>query len=72
ESDFSLVPRSKKGSVLHDKNSILKRVKMMVNEGEVISVGGKVLYQKFDTVCVHSDTHNSLEILEHLKLKLNH
>lgn len=71
EPDFSLVPRSAKGAVLHDKNSILKRVKMMVNEGEIISIKGKVLYQKFDTVCVHSDTQNSLEILEYLKLKLN-
>lgn len=71
QSDFSLVSRRKKGAVLQVKDSILKRVKMMVNEGEIISINGKVLHQKFDTVCVHSDTQNSLEILEYLKLKLN-
>lgn len=72
ESDFSLVSRSIKGAVLHDKNSILNRVKKMVNEEKIISRNGDILHQKFDTICVHSDTQNSLEILEYLKLNLNY
>lgn len=72
ESNFSLVSRSENGAVLHDKISILNRVKKMMNQGEVISVEGTILHQNFDTVCVHSDTQNSLEILEYLKLKLNY
>ncbi|MDT0293807.1 5-oxoprolinase subunit PxpA [Mesonia ostreae] len=72
ESDFSLVPRGENEAVLQDKHSILERVKMMVNKGEIISKEGDILHQKFDTICVHSDTQNSLEILEYLKQNLNY
>lgn len=66
EEDLSLVSRGKTGAVLHDKNQILEKVKMMGFEDKIITINGVILNQKIDTICIHSDTENSVEILEYL------
>ncbi len=71
EEDLSLVSRGKTGAVLHDKNQILEKVKMMGLEDKIITLNGVILNQKIDTVCIHSDTENSVEILEYLYSSLH-
>ena len=66
EEDLSLVSRGKTGAVLHDKNQILEKVKLMGFEDKIITLNGMILNQKIDTICIHSDTENSVEILEYL------
>jgi len=66
EEDLSLVSRGEKGAVLHDKNQILEKVKLMGLESKIITLNGVILNQKIDTICIHSDTENSVEILEYL------
>ena len=66
EEDLSLVSRGEKGAVLHDKNQILEKVKLMGLEDKIITLKGVILNQKIDTICMHSDTENSVEILEYL------
>lgn len=71
EEDLSLVSRGKTGAVLHDKNQILEKVKMMGFEDKIITINGVILNQKIDTICIHSDTENSVEILEYLYISLH-
>lgn len=70
EADFSLVSRKNKDAVLHRKETIFKRVFQMISEGEIEAINGAILQQKMDTICVHSDTENSVEILQFLNQEL--
>src|SRR3984885_10932321 len=56
EDDGSLVSRRKPGAVLHDASAIAQRVVRMVQDGAVVSVTGKVIKMRTDTVCIHGDT----------------
>jgi len=53
EDDGQLVSRRKPGAVLHDAGQITDRVVRMVQDGEVISVTGKRMKMRMDTVCIH-------------------
>lgn len=70
EKDFSLTPRSFLNAVLHDEKEILNQVVNMAFNKKVNLNNGTVLHQQFDTICVHSDTKNSLAILEYLNIQL--
>src|SRR6266446_2314913 len=62
EDDGSLVSRRKPGAVLHDANQIAQRVVRMVQDGAVVSVTGKVIKMRTDTVCIHGDTPGAVGI----------
>jgi 5-oxoprolinase (ATP-hydrolysing) subunit A len=62
EDDGSLVSRRKPGAVLHDARQIAERVVRMVQDGAVISVTGKVIKMRTDTVCIHGDTPGAVDI----------
>src|SRR6478735_4859483 len=62
EDDGSLVSRRKPGAVLHDANQIAQRVVRMVQDGAVVSVTGKVIKMRTDTVCIHGDTPGAVDI----------
>jgi UPF0271 protein len=62
EDDGSLVSRRKPGSVLHDPAQIAARVVRMVEDGAVVSVTGKVIRMRTDTVCIHGDTPGAVGI----------
>eukprot|EP01035_Chromulina_nebulosa_P040230 gene40229-54399_t len=62
EDDSTLVSRKKPGAVLHDPVMVAERVVRMVRDGEVISVTGKAIKMKMDTVCIHGDTPGAVEL----------
>jgi 5-oxoprolinase (ATP-hydrolysing) subunit A len=62
EDDGSLVSRRKPGAVLHDPKQIAQRVVRMVLDGAVVSVTGKVIKMRTDTVCIHGDTPGAVDI----------
>jgi UPF0271 protein len=62
EDDGSLVSRRKPGAVLHDAKAIAERVVRMVQDGAVVSVSGKVIKMRTDTVCIHGDTRGAVDI----------
>ncbi|TPN82222.1 5-oxoprolinase subunit PxpA [Aquimarina algicola] len=64
--DLSLVSRSEKKAVIKDKEAVLKHMSAIVKRGKVITKNGAEMPITFDTVCVHGDTPNSVEILKHL------
>lgn len=70
EQDFSLTPRSFGDALLTDKEEIFMRVKGMALKGQLKTRDGKILTHHFDTICVHSDTPGSLDILRYLNKRL--
>jgi UPF0271 protein len=62
EDDGSLVSRRKPGAVLHGAREIAERVVRMVQDGAVVSVSGKVIKMRTDTVCIHGDTAGAVDI----------
>jgi 5-oxoprolinase (ATP-hydrolysing) subunit A len=70
EDDGSLVSRRKPGAVLHDPKVIAERVLRMVEDGNVVSVSGKVIKMRMDTVCIHGDTPGAVEIARGIREKL--
>jgi UPF0271 protein len=68
--DLSLVPRTEKGAVLSDPATISERVANMATDGSVLTKLGKIIHQKFETICVHSDTPDALLILKAIHSKL--
>ena len=70
EDDGSLVSRRKPGAVLHDASDIAQRVARMVQDGAVVSVTGKVIKMRTDTVCIHGDTPWAVEIAREIRQAL--
>ena len=70
EDDGQLVSRKKPGAVLHDPKAIADRVVRMVQDGAVVSVTGKVIKMRTDTVCIHGDTPGAVEFARELRTQL--
>lgn len=64
--DFSLVSRQKEGAVLTRKEAILERVYQVASQKKLKAVDGSWLEADFDTLCLHSDTENAVDILLYL------
>ena len=62
EDDGTLTSRSIEGSLITDPNKAKAHVKKMIEEKAIISRSGKKLTTTFHSICLHSDTPNSLEI----------
>lgn len=66
-----LLPRNKKGAVISNKNTVIKRVKLLLESGYIQSIEGKKLPIKADALCVHGDTKSALKLIKALH-KLQH
>ncbi|WP_425909278.1 LamB/YcsF family protein [Nitrobacter sp. TKz-YC02] len=62
EDDGSLVSRRKPDAVLHNADEIARRVVRMLQSGEVISITGKTIKMRMDTVCIHGDTPGAVNV----------
>jgi 5-oxoprolinase (ATP-hydrolysing) subunit A len=70
EDSGNLVSRKKPGAVLHDPAIIAERVLRMAQDGAVVSVTGKVIKMRTDTVCIHGDTPGAVAIAQDVRGKL--
>ncbi len=66
-----LVSRRRPGAVLHGAKEIADRVVRMVQDGAVVSVTGKTIKMRIDTVCIHGDTPGAVDIARGLRKALN-
>ncbi|NPA28255.1 MAG: 5-oxoprolinase subunit PxpA [Epsilonproteobacteria bacterium] len=66
-SDGFLVARSKKGSVIKDKNKVIKRVRDLVKRGVIYDINNKELKLKVDSLCVHGDNEEALSLVKVIK-----
>lgn len=64
--DGSLVPRSQDGAVLHSEKEILKRARLLRNEGYIETINGLKLPLEADTLCVHGDNAQALTLIQAL------
>ncbi|NJE01239.1 LamB/YcsF family protein [Thermococcus sp. JdF3] len=65
--DGTLVPRSQPGAVIHDREAIAERVISMVKDGGVRAINGEWVELKADTICVHGDNPEAVEIASHIR-----
>src|SRR5262252_6781772 len=70
EEDGNLVSRRKPGAVLHDAKAIADRVVRMVQDGAVVSITGKKIRMRTDTVCIHGDTPGAVDIARGIRAAL--
>ena len=60
--DATLVDRRLPGAVIHDAAIAGPRIADMVESGGIITQSGKHLPTKIDTICLHGDTPQAIEI----------
>ena len=60
--DATLVDRSKPGAVIHDANTAAARMVDMVKAGAIITESGKHIPTRIDTICLHGDTAEAVQI----------
>ena len=60
--DATLVDRSKPGAVIHDADRAAARMVEMVKAGAIITESGKHIPTRIDTICLHGDTAEAVQI----------
>ena len=60
--DATLVDRSLPGAVIHDAARAAARMVEMVKAGAIITESGKRIETRIDTICLHGDTPEALDI----------
>jgi UPF0271 protein len=65
-----LLPRSREGAVIHDPDRVLERVRLAVTEGRVLSETGRSIPIRFDTICVHGDNPEAVELTRAIRMLL--
>lgn len=66
-----LVGRSQENSVITEPEKVLKQIISIVKEQAVTTISGRRLQLIAETICIHSDTPQALEILMYLHQQLN-
>lgn len=69
--DGSLVARSEKKAVIHNKEFALEHIKRMALYSQIKTVTGKLINTKADTFCIHGDNITAVEILQYLNNNLD-
>ncbi|CAM1368458.1 conserved hypothetical protein [Tenacibaculum sediminilitoris] len=67
--DLSLVSRSQKNALITNKELVFSHVKRMIVDKEVYTISGvkKIIA---NTICVHGDTKNAVELVAYIHAKL--
>lgn len=68
--DATLVDRSKPGAVIHDAEMAARRMVDMVKANAIITESGKHIPTRIDTICLHGDTPEAIEIARHTRRAL--
>lgn len=68
--DLSLVSRSNENALIHDSNESYLHVRRMLLDNKVTTVQKSVQTIKADTICVHSDTPEAVELVAKLHSRL--
>jgi len=69
-SDLSLVNRSYKNAVITDKRQAWDQASSIINTEKVKAINGEMVAIKADTLCVHGDQENALELLQFISQQL--
>jgi UPF0271 protein len=64
--DLTLVDRNQPNAILYDISEISKRVQLMFEKKVVLSINKKIIPYQADTICVHGDHPNAIQIAKTL------
>jgi UPF0271 protein len=59
--DGLLVPRGRPGAVIHDRATVLERVRLLLREGRVITAGGASLAMPAHSILLHGDNAEAVD-----------
>ncbi|QBY00853.1 5-oxoprolinase subunit PxpA [Rhodophyticola sp. CCM32] len=68
--DATLVDRSQPGAVIHDAAIAGPRIASMVKAGAIITGSGREIPAAIDTICLHGDTPEAVEIARSVRAAL--
>ncbi|GAA4487876.1 LamB/YcsF family protein [Gluconacetobacter asukensis] len=68
--DGHLVSRKEPGAVLHDADFAADRIVRMVQAGAIETVSGRMLPTRIDSICVHGDNAESVEVARTVRARL--
>ena len=68
--DGSLVNRKILGAVIHDGDEAAARAVKMAKENKVVSINGKTIDIKADSICVHGDNGAAIELVKKIRASL--
>ena len=71
ESDGSLRNRDLDHALITDPKKAAQQAQMITNEGKVISFDGSDIHINAQTICIHSDTLNALDIAKKVNESIN-
>ncbi len=64
--DLTLVSRDEPEAIIENSDRIIERVRMMMDDGTIVSYSDRLKTIKIDTICVHGDNPNIVEIVKEL------
>ncbi len=67
----ALVPRGTEGAVHHNTQTIIDQVLQLAHQGTITAIDGSVLALNADTVCVHGDNQESVQVVQALRKALD-
>ncbi|MGJ7504867.1 LamB/YcsF family protein [Variovorax sp. ZT5P49] len=65
-----LVPRSREGAVLHDAKEAADRLIGFLKTGKMPVLGSDPIPLKAESICVHGDSPESVEMARHVRMRL--
>lgn len=68
--DLTLVCRSKENAVIINSEEVFQHIFLMIKSAEVKTISGYKKAIKADTICVHGDTKNAIEIVKKISERL--
>ena len=68
--DGRLLPRQHPEAIISDINQIIDRMSIMLECQSLLTIGGKKLPTKIDSICVHGDTPQAINIAQCLRASL--
>ena len=66
----TLTPRKSKNALIKSEEEALKQVINMIKNNKVISITGKEIDIKADTICIHGDGEKAIEFASNIKREL--
>ncbi len=65
-----LVPRPEPGAVLHDPEAIAERAVRLALKSEIVAIDGTVISTEAQSLCIHGDTAEAVEIARRVRSAL--
>ena len=69
--DLSLVSRENENALITDPNNVIEHIRNIKENNSVKTITGNFQKIKFDTICIQSDTNNSIDLLKKINKEFN-